>query len=1115
MVMTSSQISQLTAQSQQMGMSQMQHAAMISQQAGFQGGSQNEALGQHMAGSAINTMSSVGGPGAQAGMALAGVDPFSMGIKGGMAGFAMGGAAGAVGGAALGAGVVAAPIMAAQYAYGQMTHGAQQQQQLRGQLGQSFQFQNSAGGRGFTGGQVESIGSQFRDMSEQRGAGGEQTSFAELSRLASSMGRMGMAQNVRSVSEFKEQFSKMLKNVKEVAKAMSTSLEEAQEMMQGMKSSGVFRNQGSVAKEIRGAAVGGGLATSEVTGMMRVGSQISRMVGGRGRDGADAGMGAIGMVGAAQQSGILSEEDIYNQTGQTGAEGRRAMSTNMLQTSARFMKSGLGRRFLASVAGKDGKVNESNLREYMAGGVGTGDTMRMAHENLGKIGRANFIRNEGRLRGAAMGAMGGLAPAMVMSGWLKSRGQDVNSDRAKIMVQRRLKMGTDETDNMMKMIQGLPQMLETRQNKIEDAEYGQRQQEAKSHTNINRLKRKFEDARTKVQNSLRQLGADFQDELGDFAERIINKVTGDVVTRNARDTAQLTRDVLRGGAHGRLADKAMRVDGDGGGTLAEMGKKFNAGLGKGQKKRGGRGYMATTNLDHMLGGYFKNRSRNVSSMEATMKNSGDWDRFEKAGFGLSEWDSEKDLEADVDRQHELSRKFMAGVVRGNENKGVPSMGPPGLGKGMALREMRSIGKFGKGGRAGLQAFKDAVLASDNPDLGDIKERLKGARGLKEVAGIMGEEYAEAGMADELAIERMQVPGMRSLFQGSGFKSQGDRNKAIGKAMFGRMGKRVTTTEVIDRGRGGDKFDRMGAGLLSKTSTVTVGRLNSNQKEMAARIVQSEKHLEDAQGVLSRDTSVRDAAVLSVQKRMNKLSRGEDATDSDIAEMAAGKSLLAAGRMRAAEVLGNGEVSEKEKQEIANDLYDGNLEAMLAGAGGNEALVSKQAIIERKAVHEELKKRGREDALKMTAVGFMDADGSLSKTAKESLSKIGGWATMTQSTGEMVGHGVARMKILQQQMYETDGDGALTPAARSARDEFKGLQSSQKDMLNKMTTDQKMEVGKYLSSTPGLEEYGGQIMGDAGLEKELAGARGKMGAANVIAAQMGIRLTEDQLKLSPD
>src|SRR5262245_9817173 len=112
--MSSSQISAMTMQFQQQAMMQSQTAAMISQQAGYGGGA--SMMGEQVTGSMINRGAAIGGPLLSGGMALAGLDPFSMGLRGAMMGGARFGMMGAVGGGMIGAGVVAAPLMAGQYA---------------------------------------------------------------------------------------------------------------------------------------------------------------------------------------------------------------------------------------------------------------------------------------------------------------------------------------------------------------------------------------------------------------------------------------------------------------------------------------------------------------------------------------------------------------------------------------------------------------------------------------------------------------------------------------------------------------------------------------------------------------------------------------------------------------------------------------------------------------------------------------------------------------------------------------------------------------------------------------------------------------------------------------
>jgi hypothetical protein len=388
------------------------------------------------------------------------------------------------------------------------------------------------------------MGGMMRQMSTQQNSMGEMVGFEELGRLAANMGRMGMDQGVRSAREFRDRFKQMVGTLKTIAEDMGTSLEEAQKMMVGMRSSGVFgnRNQGIMAGAIRQTAMGSGLAVSEVTGMMGVGSQISRMVGGRGYAGAVGGLRTIGQIGMAQQLGITSEEDIYNATGLTGAEGRRAMATQQMETSASFLKSSLGRRIVASMAGAKGQLNEESVARYMEGGVGTGETMQMAGQNLGRVGRADFIRNEGRLRGEIMGRFGGLMPAIAMSGWLSQRGIDPNSDMASIFAQRRLGMGSDEADQMMQLVKNLPMIMREQRLAGGEGDIQRAVGISREQSGLQGVKHKFEQAKSKMDAYIQQAGSDFMSYASDRLDRVINAVTGQTAKFVEKD---LTRQYAR------------------------------------------------------------------------------------------------------------------------------------------------------------------------------------------------------------------------------------------------------------------------------------------------------------------------------------------------------------------------------------------------------------------------------------------------------------------------------------------------------------------------------------------------------------------------------------------
>jgi hypothetical protein len=503
-------------------------------------------IGEGLAGRAMNRGMAYGGPLAAGAMALTGLDPVSLGLRAGAASYGAG--MGIGGGLAMGAGVAGGAMVGlagVAYAGNQFMTGANQVQSFNQNMRGSYGFHNPGAfsGHGFGQQDMREIGGMVRSMS-----GGDQ-GFDELGRLAAQMGRMGMAQGVKNAKEFGEKFRDMLTSVKTIAKELGTTLEEAQTTMASMRGSGVFNRQGAMAAQIRQASVSGGLATTEVTGMMNIGSQISRMYGGTGRQGAVGGMEAINQIGTAVQRGVLSEEDIYNATGLTGAEGRRAMATQQLEQTGSFLKSGKGRWFLASLAGRNGKLDSNSISNWMSGGMDVEQTRNQAHSNLRGVGRANFIRNEGRLRGAVMEQFGGLAPAMAMSQWAQGKGIDINEmdDRSMLFAQRQLGMGRDEADSAIRMARQLPELMRSRRESQSDDTSLRERLERQSNVGVDGLKRRFERARNRVNNELQRAGQNVMNSLSDTMSEWANRLAGSYEEVGVQGLGEITHSLERGG----------------------------------------------------------------------------------------------------------------------------------------------------------------------------------------------------------------------------------------------------------------------------------------------------------------------------------------------------------------------------------------------------------------------------------------------------------------------------------------------------------------------------------------------------------------------------------------
>jgi hypothetical protein len=777
----------MNAQFQSQMAGQMEHAASIG--AGMP-------MSDSIVGTGMNRAAAIGGPMAALGLGVIGRDPFSMAFNWGKAG-ARFGAGGAIAGGLAGAGIATGGAMAMGYAANQFFTGAQQQQQLGQMMSSSFRFANAYGGQGFGRGGTGEIGGMLRGMTTEQGPMGQMAGFEELGRLASNMGRMGMAQGVRDAKEFGDKFREMVKTVKNIAESMGTSLEEAQKMMGAMRSSGVFgQNQAaSFAARIRQGAVAGGMATSELTGMMGVGSQISRMVGGRGRAGAAGGLETLTNIGVAQQMGLISEEDIYNTTGLTGAEGRRAMATRQMEQSAKFLQGSLGRRFLASVAGKDGNLDAASVAKIMSGDVGTDDTINMYNKNLNRIGRANFIRNEGKLRGAALEQFGGILPMLQMKQWLDKRGGiDVNenNDRAMIFMQRQLGMGNDESEMMLRQVRELPNILRQRKTSSEDDSYMNRIRERNSHTGLEGLKHKFDKAKAEVNATLQQVGADFYQSMTSEVDGFINRLTNTYVKETRRDVAGAFRTMMGGGAMGDTA--AQQTFG-----IGNTFRSSNANMGL---LRGGNSVMQTFA-------------------------EGDAERFSKAGFGYSG-------SADGLMRHlgKVSQVIGASLSGGRGIQDFTEVQMAGAAGSDALRKALMGDMGATKGMDRLAAF--GSFLSGQAGMEGLAKRFDKASDV-ERAQIMA-AYSGKGGADVDQTGAFQDPSFRGNYGTTGMRTLGEGASSIGAA-FGFKGRRSLASGV----RGGDTD--VGKYLLSEGGRNLVDRMMSdNEKVRNDARIQVEKEI---------------------------------------------------------------------------------------------------------------------------------------------------------------------------------------------------------------------------------------------------------------------------------
>jgi hypothetical protein len=705
----------------------------------------------------------------------------------------------------MGGGIGAPAAQSGQFLLGQMSYGAQQQQMLDVNLRDSYRHPNAFGGRGFSGSETSQIGSSLRQMSHMRGPSGETTSFEELGQLAANMGRMGMAEGVRSAKDFNEKFKTMLSTVKTIATELGTSLEEAQKVMASMKGSGIFRNQGQFASMIRQGALAGNMSQGEMSAAGQMGAQISRSIGGFGKAGAIAGVRTLTNVGSALQAGVLSEEDIYNTTGLTGAEGRQAMAQNMMSGDARFFSGQLGRRALAAMAGKDGKLDQNAVAAFMSGDVGTGETMDRAHGMRGRgVTQANFIRNEGRLRGEALAEFQGLGRAKAAQGWLRNNGSGKNfeleemDDRSMLLFQRKFNVGRDEADNLIKMARNMDNIMGQRQRSAENDRYLKRAEQQDRAGRPEEIVKQLEMARNKINDGLREVGVSFQRSMSTSIGEFIASMSNDYVQRRRAAMSDIVNGMVHGGTGARMQQaRELGLVSTGAGTTVLGGDLKSGGL---RQELFGNGKLTDNQFDRFLGsnaqkfreaGYDITKAKSMEDVYAIQRQSykdGKGIEFNGPGRGSLYATLEKENE-------EIGRLLLGNRSRyGEEGAGHITETVGQIGGDAALR-------FGRGSMVGrgitsatewLSGHTRGIDETINKYTADTADAAKAREGLAEKI-TMGFGNTSVGRWASRFTKELAGEASTAEAQGTAEYLKSDEGRALGGSIVGRNARSISKT----------------------------------------------------------------------------------------------------------------------------------------------------------------------------------------------------------------------------------------------------------------------------------------------------------------------------------
>lgn len=1035
------------------------------------------------AGKATNAAFGAGVPLAGLGLGMMGLDPLSGGLRAGMAvggrfgmgaGLAAGGlAAGALGG--LGA--------VGSYAMQQMHMGMQQQQQFNATMQSRYNFLTPQG-QGFSNQQLGVMSQQVRGIAGQMGPNGEMLSFGQVSNMAANMGSMGMATGMRDVQDFSRRLKEMVATATEMAKQLGTSIEGAQQAMQAMKTNGVFRasDQIRLSSEMRMGSLGGNLSMASMSNAASFGSQISRAVGGRARAGAFAGVRTLSQVGMAVESGVLSEEDIYNATGLTGEEGKQAFAASQLQQSASWLRGGKGRRFLASITGANGQLDARSVDAWMSGDMSTGATMNQAYKNLAGVGRADFIRNEGKLRGEALASFGGNIPAMALMQWAGSRGIDVNTmnDREMLFAQRHTGMGMEELENAVKMLRNMPDIQN--QGRVTQAMDARRMDVAgmKAGSGLQGAKRNLEHMREHVQAKLQSAGSQMYSDLTEYIEDTLNRMSGTIMQSASADIDKVYQGLLNGdkGAAQRLGlgnnDVVKKLAGDslvGGSGLTE--KAFDKKLPFGTSMR---------------------------------------DRVNAAGFG-GYFGKDTDFAA-ATRQLDEAQRGMSNLG----NKEAMALG--GNLKGM-LSEAYAGGIGDKKGAERLAAVRAMLEGSNNKDARQLAAYMSSSSTEQAFAALASAE-AGMGLSENARVGAVsKLPGGLDALSSDGL-TQNERTRRYGEIASGvapgsrDANKRLAgntlmgvggmggLSAAIAMGPLGIPFGLGMAGIGAATGYFA-GRGGSNVMEKllggAGLITSSAKTTEFGNYLTSREGLKMSGAILgggdmasSLQDQINAITGNGDADKMQrerLRSVLAGNNAMQAAKKAGVDVTKLDADTLKKIEEKAGARAGSAIDYLRAGAG---SLLDQQKI-DRREAGLMFGKAALGDVQRGQATGYLDSSGNLSASASASLLKGAG------EQGARLAAKMANMKSLEAEQARA---GTSDERLREIQGQLAGAGASVKDDMYGMSVADLRKLAKAereLGNFGGADELGA-LAGSRARGEATLSRRGNIGAAGLLGIKVG-------------
>lgn len=451
----------------------------------------------------------------------------------------------------IGAGIIgAAPvftgIMMAGKAIGSAVAGAQEQAGVENVLSNV----SLGGGQKFGRSGAMQIGNMMRDM---QALPEMMTSMSELTRVMDKMNQVGMMHGAAGVNEFGKKFKEGIKTLKQMSKVMGSTMEEALPMFSDIQSSGFYSQSSIINQTMKRHIVGGisGMGQGQVSQIAGGGAQMSFAMGGTRATGASHAMRVASELGMASQMGILKDEDVREMTGMGGAAGIQALSGQVAESSYRMSRGRTGKAYAAALGEQvdgrfTGKMDERLMAQFRGGAFSAEDIRNMAKANLKSEKARMSWRAQPGMQAELAGGLGAQGQFAMMQNVLGEKGFD--DPDAAVIVAQKLGMGNREARMQVDMARSMGDI--GTQMRVQGKQIAKKKaQEAYLAENFSweslkgRVSKRIEGV---ISDPFKKLGANIRDTISGAADEFVDELTGRYKVRVTEGMAALSKSALMG-----------------------------------------------------------------------------------------------------------------------------------------------------------------------------------------------------------------------------------------------------------------------------------------------------------------------------------------------------------------------------------------------------------------------------------------------------------------------------------------------------------------------------------------------------------------------------------------